>query len=83
MNLNLYDRITEDLFALEASKAHEFDLFERAEQRVLNSPNLEPYKDILLAWTPEGDDHWEWIIASEEEELLKFVAFWIEGGRPI
>ena len=49
------------------------ELFEKAKERVVNSPSLEVFSDFILADWDEGDDHWQWVIEADESEIVDWV----------
>jgi len=40
------------------------------QQRIDNTPSLEPYSDLILYDWDEGRDHAEWITTADEQEIL-------------
>lgn len=50
------------------------ELYMKAEDRVDFSPTLKPYKEIILADWPEGDDHWRWVASADESEIENWAS---------
>ena len=48
-------------------------LYREAEQRINDTPELEPYRELLLTDWPEGDEHLEWVVSAPVEELLSWA----------
>ena len=53
------------------------DLYNLAQERVRNTPELAPHEAFILADWNEGDDHLQWVIDAPTAELLS----WIEAGN--
>jgi hypothetical protein len=53
------------------------NLFEQAKNRVENSEKLAPHADFILADWNEGDEHLNWVITADEQEILD----WVEAGQ--
>ena len=51
--------------------------YDRASQRVNETPALLPFRDICLYDWPEGDDHFEWIATGVIAEIVS----WAEAIR--
>jgi hypothetical protein len=51
--------------------------YDLAERRVRNSARLAPHADFILADWPEGNEHWNWVINADEQEILD----WVEAGQ--
>jgi hypothetical protein len=49
------------------------DLFRQAQERVLASPQLKPYAEVLLADWPEAETHWQWVLTASEDELVAWA----------
>jgi len=48
---------------------------ELAENRVIASPELSPYHDLLIEYDwPNHDGHWLWVATAPVEELVKWAA---------
>jgi hypothetical protein len=48
-------------------------LRQRAEKRVDASPELLPYKAIIMYDWPEDDTHWRWIINKPVDEIIDWA----------
>jgi len=51
--------------------------YDAAEARVLNTPELQPFRSIILGDWPEGDKHWEWVTTATVAEIVA----WAEDVR--
>ncbi len=49
------------------------DLFRAAEARVLASPRLKGYAEVLLADWPEAEAHWQWVLTASEDDLVAWA----------
>lgn len=45
------------------------DAYRAAVARVDSEPSLSPYEDIIFADWPEGNDHLEWVITADVDEI--------------
>ena len=52
-------------------------LYDQAHERVENDPELAPIADFILADWPEGDEHWQWVITADTQEIID----WAEAGQ--
>ena len=52
-------------------------LYREAEARVRGDDRLAPLATTILADFPEGDDHWQWVIDADADEILA----WAEAAR--
>lgn len=48
-------------------------LYQRAAERVRNTPELEPHADTILYEWPEGDEHWQWVIDAPVAEIVRWA----------
>lgn len=55
-------------------------LYDQARERVENSLALVEYADIILYDWPEGDEHWQWVIDTEEGEILSWAQHLVRSG---
>lgn len=49
------------------------DLFHLARERVLASPRLAPYAEVILADWPEAESHMQWVIAASEDDIIAWA----------
>lgn len=47
--------------------------FDQAQQKVLGSESLAIHEDFILADWPEGDEHLDWVIESDESDILDWA----------
>lgn len=52
-------------------------LREQAEARVDGSAALSAHKDFIMADWPEGVEHWKWVLAASEAEIVD----WAQAGE--
>jgi len=45
----------------------------QAEQRVTNSPKLQPHHDTIMYDWPEGNAHWRWILTARIAEIIDWA----------
>ena len=64
------------LLDIDLNELKEQIMYEEAKARVEDNPKLSPHADFILADWPEGDDHWEWVVTTPEQEILD----WVEAG---
>lgn len=55
----------------------EKSLYEQARNKVESSKALSEQEDFILADWPEGDEHWIWVIETDEDEILD----WAKAGQ--
>jgi len=48
-------------------------LRDKAEQRVTNSPGLQPYRDTIMYDWPEGNEHWRWVLTAHISEIVDWA----------
>jgi hypothetical protein len=49
------------------------ELYRKAKERVDSTPELEPYRaDILYDW-PEGEEHWQWVVNADVQEIVTWA----------
>ena len=48
-------------------------MYEQAKNKVENSATLSLYSEFILADWPEGEDHWQWVVDSDEDEILEWA----------
>lgn len=53
--------------------------YERALERIEATPELEPYRELILDDWPEGDAHYEWAATCDLAELISWAK---ETGAP-
>ena len=51
----------------------EFEMRNKAEQRVDSTPELEPYRDTIMYDWPEGDEHWQWVATTPVQEIVDWA----------
>jgi hypothetical protein len=51
----------------------EMTLYEQAHERVVNTPELEPFAEVIFADWPEGDEHYQWIIETPVDEIVEWA----------
>jgi len=51
-------------------------LYREAESRVRGDDRLAPFAGTILADFPEGDDHWQWVIDADADEIIG----WAKGA---
>ena len=52
------------------------EVYERARRRVQDTPQLAEHEAFILAYWPEGDDHWQWVATAPVAEVVS----WAEAG---
>lgn len=45
-------------------------LYREAKSRVHGDDRLAPFAETILADFPEGDEHWQWVIDADADEIL-------------
>ena len=45
-------------------------LYEQAEEKVNNNASLWEKRDTILYDWPEGDEHWQWVLDANVNELV-------------
>jgi hypothetical protein len=48
-------------------------LYAIAEMRVEREPDLLPHREVILHESPEGDEHWNWVIDAPVEEIVEWA----------
>ena len=49
----------------------ESDLYRKAERRISDTPELEPYRSVLIEYDwPNWEEHIEWVATGDVEEIL-------------
>ncbi len=48
-------------------------LYEIAAMRVEREPDLLPHREVILHESPEGDEHWNWVIDAPVEEIVEWA----------
>lgn len=49
------------------------NLFRLAQERVLASPRLRPYAEVLLADWAEAETHWQWVLTASEDAIVAWA----------
>lgn len=52
--------------------------YKSAEQRIKNTPKLQPFETTLLYEWPEGNEHYEWVATAPLAEIIDWAKT-IEG----
>ena len=60
------------------AKKQEESAYAQAAARILATPELEPYREMILADWPEGDAHYTWAATCDLAELVS----WAEAASP-
>jgi hypothetical protein len=45
----------------------------QAEQRVTNSPKLQPHRGTIMYDWPEGNAHWRWVLTARIAEIIDWA----------
>ena len=48
-------------------------LYRQVEERINNTPDLQPYRDVILYDWPEGDEHLRWALDADLDELIAWA----------
>lgn len=47
--------------------------YQRAENRINETPALEPYREICLHDWPQGDEHYQWVAEAKVSEIIDWA----------
>ncbi|MBN1889451.1 MAG: hypothetical protein JW850_15765 [Thermoflexales bacterium] len=48
-------------------------IFDQAKERVENSPELQPYRHVVLYDWPEGAEHYKWVASAPASEIISWA----------
>ncbi len=50
------------------------NIFDKARERVENTPVLTAYRDTILYDWPEGNSHWAWVATAPVDEIVDWAS---------